>query len=308
MKNTMFMVLALCALLIAAPINALAGEEAEAQPAATEVTEDTGAVGEAEAEAAEAETSPDAVVATVNGTEIKAGLLNKVLKQVPAIPGATNMKKEILDKLIDLELIAQAAEKEGLDKDPDFVAGLDMYKKQQLFAIYLSKAIVGTVKAEPEELQKYYDENKSQFETGEQVRASHILVDSEEKAIEIKKKLDGGADFAELAKSDSTCPSSSRGGDLGYFGKGSMVPEFEQAAFALKVDEVSEPVKTQFGWHIIKLTGRNEAGVKSFEDAKPEIEKKVLEKKQQKAYEDLLANLRKEASITVNITEMEEGE
>ena len=89
-----------------------------------------------------------------------------------------------------------------------------------------------------------------------EVRASHILVEDESKANELKKDIEGGADFAELAKKNSKCPSGESGGDLGFFGKGTMVREFEDAAFSLEVGQVSEPVKTQFGYHLILVTGK----------------------------------------------------
>lgn len=268
------------------------------------------ALAEENSTAPQAETKADTqaapsndVVATVNGTDITNGLLDKVMEQVPATQGAPaskDMKREVLEKIIDLELVAQAAVKDGMDKDPDFVTGLEMFKKQQLFAIYLNKEVVQKIKVTPEEVTAYYDKNQDQYKTGEEVTASHILVDSEEKAAAVKKRIDGGEDFAEVAKAESSCPSASRGGDLGSFGKGTMVPEFEQAAFALKVGEVSGPVKTQFGYHIIKITGQKAAGVQPLDGVKDKIEKTLLQENQQKAYEDLLAKMRGEAKINVN--------
>jgi len=268
--------------------------------------------------AAQADTKADTqaapsnnVVATVNGADITNDLLDKVMEQVPATQGAPagkDMKREVLEKIIDLELVAQAAVKDGMDKDPDFVTGLEMFKKQQLFAIYLNKEVVQKIKVTPEEVKAYYDKNQDQYKTGEEATASHILVDSEEKAAAIKKRIDGGEDFAEIAKAESSCPSASRGGDLGSFGKGTMVPEFEQAAFALKAGEVSGPVKTQFGYHIIKITGQKAAGVQPLDDVKDKIEKTLLQENQQKAYEDLLAKMRGEAKINVNETALTPAE
>lgn len=269
------------------------------------MAEEPAAMPVAEAPAPAAAPAADKVVATVNGSEITSKLLDKVLEQVPPSQTATpteDMKKEILNKIIDLELVSQAAIKDGLDKDADFVAGLEMFKKQQLFAIYLNKAIIQTVKVTPEEANANYEANKDTYKTGEEVRASHILVDTEEKAKNIKERLDKGEVFEELAKAESSCPSASRGGDLGSFGKGSMVPEFEQAAFALKEGEVSGPVKTQFGYHIIKVTGHKASGVQPFEEVKEKIEQSLLQEKQQKAYDDLLVQMRKAAAITINDT------
>jgi len=314
MNKTMLAVIALAASMMLQPITAYAGETVQedsgaavAQEAEPQQTEnDTQAVTQEAAPqtgTVAADTTPipeDAVVATVNGEDIKGAILDKVMKQVPSMPGAANVKKELLDKIIDLELVAQAAKKAGIDKESEFKVGMDMYEKQQLFAIYLNREIVDKVKLDPEEVKKYYDIHASDYASGEQVKASHILVDTEEKALEIKKQLDEGADFAELAKSESSCPSASRGGDLGYFTRDTMVPEFANAAFALKVGEISEPVKTQFGWHIIKVTDKKAAGTKSFDEVKGEIEQKLLSERQQKAYDDLLVELRKNADIKIN--------
>lgn len=129
-----------------------------------------------------------------------------------------------------------------------------------------------------EAMQQYYQNNLQRFSEDEQVRASHILVDTEEEAKKILDQLNNGGNFDILAVDNSTCPSSERGGDLGFFGRNQMVPEFEEVAFALEANEISEPVQTQFGWHIIKLTEKQDAVVYSFEDVKDEIEDLLKEK------------------------------
>jgi foldase protein PrsA len=129
----------------------------------------------------------------------------------------------------------------------------------------VEKAALKDVEVTEEELQQRYDEYQPE------IRASHILVEDEAKAKEMKKEIDGGADFAELAKEHSTDPGSGEnGGDLGFFGPGAMVPEFEEAAYALDVNEVSEPVQTQHGWHIIKVTEKKEK--ESYDEMKEELE------------------------------------
>ncbi|MBN1456956.1 MAG: peptidylprolyl isomerase [Sedimentisphaerales bacterium] len=151
------------------------------------------------------------------------------------------------------------------------------------FEKLLEKEMEGKVEKVTEEAAKaYYDENIKQFTNEEQAKASHILIDTRGKdeagkveakaqAEDILKQVKDGGDFAELAKTYSSCPSKSKGGDLGYFEKGRMVPEFSQAAFALNIGEVSDIVETQFGYHIIKLTDKKEAGVLKFEDEKDKI-------------------------------------
>jgi peptidyl-prolyl cis-trans isomerase C len=144
------------------------------------------------------------------------------------------------------------------------------------------------------------------------VRASHILItpkpepgadpnkakaDAKKTAEDLLKQIKGGADFADLAKKNSSCPSAAKGGDLDWFGKGRMVPEFDKAAFAMKVGEVSDIVETQFGYHIIKLTARRAAGTMSFEDAKPDIMEFLKQTKQKQFYDEYLAALTKSANI-----------
>jgi len=252
--------------------------------------------------AASAEAMDQGTVATINGRAITKKLLDKVMEQAAASgqQDTNATRKEVLKKLVDLELISQDAEAKGLDKDAEFVLGMEMLRKQQLYAALLTKEILDKVKVTPEEVSKYYDEHKDSYKSEEEVKASHILVATEEEAKKAKERIDKGEDFAAVAKAVSTCPSASRGGDLGFFGKGRMVPEFEKAAYALKEGEVSGPVKTQFGWHIIKMTGRKEAKTKTLDETKAEIEQKLLQEKQQKAYEGLLASLKSAAKISTS--------
>lgn len=155
--------------------------------------------------------------------------------------------------------------------------------KETLKSVLLQeKAVKANLKVTEEEIKARYDELKSKKP---EIKASHILVKEQEIAEEVKEKLNNGADFAELAKDYSTDGSASQGGDLGYFGEGAMVPEFEKAAYALEIGGISEPVKTEFGWHIIKLVDKKE--IKSFEEMKQEINDTLLDEKvtQQKIQE-----------------------
>ncbi len=249
--------------------------------------------------------SGDQAVATVNGHKITLDFFNKVLGQAPVQAGQEMtpvVKRQVLDKLVEFELAAQAAEKEGLDKTQEFIDTVEFARKQQLYAALIRTKILDKVKVTPEDVSAYYDTHKDEFKAEEEVKASHILVDTEDEAKKIKERLDKGEDFAEVAKASSKCPSASRGGDLGFFGKGRMVPEFEKAAFALKVGEVTGPVKTQFGWHIIKVTERKDARIKSKDEVKQEIEQKLLQDKQKKAYDDMMVKYRAGAEVVINET------
>jgi peptidyl-prolyl cis-trans isomerase C len=160
-----------------------------------------------------------------------------------------------------------------------------------------------------EDAQKYYSENKRQFETPEQVRASHILIKSDttdseqaktkakEKTEDLLKQVKEGADFAELAKANSTCPSAAKGGDLDFFTRGRMVPPFEKAAFNLNVGQVSEVVETRFGYHIIKVTDKKQATTKTFDQAKDDIINTLTQTKQGEFAKTYIESLKTDANI-----------
>ena len=171
----------------------------------------------------------------------------------------------------------------------------------------------GKINITEEDAKKYYDEKPTQFDVKEQVRASHILIrpditdpnaDPNQVKAEAKAKIQGlleqikgGADFAELAKANSACPSAAQGGDLKFFSRGKMVPPFEKAAFALEVGKVSDIVETQFGYHIIKVTDRKDAGTTSFEQARDNIIKQLTQKKQSELIIKYIDSLKAEANI-----------
>ena len=168
----------------------------------------------------------------------------------------------------------------------------------------------GRIDVNDEDARKHYSENKSQFETPEQFRASHILIKpdpnadpnqakaaAKAKAEDLLKQIRDGANFAELAKAESACPSAARGGDLNFFSRGQMVPPFEQAAFALKVGQVSDVVETRFGYHIIKLTDHKDASVTTFEQAKDDIVNMLEQRKQAELAESYIESLKADANI-----------
>nr|WP_257787940.1 peptidylprolyl isomerase [Limihaloglobus sulfuriphilus] len=161
-----------------------------------------------------------------------------------------------------------------------------------------------------EDVKNYYDENTQQFKQPEQVRASHILVKVEKDASEedkaaakeeikaIKAKIDAGEDFAELAKSESDCPSGKNGGDLNFFSQGRMVKPFSDAAFAMEVGEISDVVETQFGYHIIKVTDKKEANTQTFDEVKANIKARLESEKRNKYVSSYIEKLKEEAELT----------
>ena len=143
-----------------------------------------------------------------------------------------------------------------------------------------------------EDMKKYYEQNKAQFKKPETISAKHILVSDIEEANSIKEELNNNSiSFEEAAKKYSTCPSKEQGGDLGEFGRGMMVPEFEKAAFELEIGEISEPVKTQFGYHIILVESKNEAKEEEFDKVKDMIFNQMTQQAQQKKYIDMIMQL-----------------
>lgn len=164
-----------------------------------------------------------------------------------------------------------------------------------------------------EELKSFYEENKEAFKRPEQIHARHILIkvepeaddaawkEAQQKALEVREKATAeGADFAKLAEEYSEGPSASQGGDLGWFGRGRMVPEFEEAAFNLEKSQVSEPIKTQFGWHLVKKVDQREAGVVSYDEVKEQLENKLRNQRVQEALQGLLGELRSSKKIELH--------
>lgn len=182
----------------------------------------------------------------------------------------------------------------------------DLLISQFVESTFVTKAVVTA-----EEIRAFYDKNLDKFKMEEAVTASHILIGvagnataeekkkAREKADKLKKELAGGADFAALAKGNSTCPSSQQGGDLGSFGAGQMVPAFEKAAFALKPGEISDVVETEFGYHIIKLTAKKPAGTTDFNEVKVKIEDYLKGQKVNDAIGKYLEEARKTAKIEI---------
>jgi peptidyl-prolyl cis-trans isomerase C/foldase protein PrsA len=157
---------------------------------------------------------------------------------------------------------------------------------------------MGEAEVTEEEIKTYYEENKSEFEVQEQVQASHILLEDEKTAQEVLTELENGAEFTELAKEYSTGPSAEDGGSLGYVSKDQNIAQgFKDALFKLEVDSISDVVETQYGFHIIKVSDKREAGTKSYEEVKDQIKQQLTNQKGQSIWEQFVRELRDEAQI-----------
>ena len=202
-------------------------------------------------------------------------------------------RKAVLEQIVSSKLLLLDARHNLLETEAEFKTQLAKLR-ENLLINYAGNKVISQVQISDEDVKKYYDDNLEHFKQGETVNADHILVESEEKALEILAKIESGElSFGDAAKEFSTCPSGQRGGNLGDFGRGQMVPEFDTAVFEMSVGEItSEPVKTQFGYHLIKVEAKNDASVIPFEEVKFQIERTLLQQKQNRAYSDKAAELR----------------
>lgn len=235
------------------------------------------------------------VVAKVNDISITEGDLklaeDEIGRDLGNLPDATK-RRVLVEFLIENNLFAKAAESAKLSESADFDKRLTYWRNRALRDAYFDKEINSSVSEAA--AKAYYDDQVKALKPKEEVEARHILVDTEEKAKELKAKIAEGTDFATLAKEHSKDPGTKDdGGMLGYFSTGQMVPAFEQAAFALKKGEVSDPVKSQFGWHLIKVEDRRQKPPPSFEDVKDRILASMIHQRAQA----VAAKLREEAKI-----------
>lgn len=198
----------------------------------------------------------------------------------------------VLDQLIAQRLFLADALRNVYEREPAFKEQLRQVREQLLIQYAMNKA-VENVKVTDADVKAYFEENPEQFSGQPMVSASHILVDSEEKAREILGRIQAGeVSFEDAAREYSSCPSAQQGGSLGEFGRGQMVPEFDQACFDMTVGEVRGPVKTQFGFHLIRLDGKKESEPLKFEEVKDQIREHLLGEKRQHAYQSKVNQLK----------------
>jgi peptidyl-prolyl cis-trans isomerase C len=205
-------------------------------------------------------------------------------------------RKRLIDELVMHELLFSDAVARNLENDEEFIAVMENMKKSMLQQYALRKMFKEITVSE-EEIKDFYEKNKDTFITEEMVSASHILVDTEEKANDVLEEITDGMSFADAAAQFSSCPSKQAGGALGKFGRGQMVQEFEDAVFSMQVGEISGPVKTQFGYHIIKLTDHTPERHSTLEEVYQEVKDACMMEKQEKAYTDKKAELSSKYSV-----------
>jgi peptidyl-prolyl cis-trans isomerase C len=244
-------------------------------------------------------------IAKVGGVSITQADFERELKSLPEyaqqlFEGAAGREK-FLDEVIKKEILYQEALKKGIDKNPDFSRKLEEFKKLTLASELLEKEIMSKNKVTEQEVKDYYNKHKADFTTTSQLKASHILVKTEAEASNILARLKRGEKFEEIAKKESLDAASAKnGGDIGYFARGQLVPEFEKAAAGLKVGELSGPVKTPFGYHIIKVTDRKTGPVVEFDKVKDIIYQRLSGERQKEAFDNYIAELRKNYKVEIN--------
>lgn len=242
------------------------------------------------------------VLATVEGREITQRDLENAISRFPRERQGYFMgeegKKQLLNQIISFELIYSYAKDNGIEKDPAYISQVEAAKKEILTQTAINN-ILADIKVTDDEVKDYYEANQQYFNSEESVTARHILVDSLDEAQEIKKKIDDGMNFEMAALQYSSCPSKEQGGSLGSFTRGRMVPEFEQAAFELEVGELSEPVQTQFGYHLIKVEEKNEGTVKPLEEVYPTIQREILNERESFKYMQFTEGLKSKYDVVL---------
>lgn len=248
--------------------------------------------------AQDSDVAADTVVATVNGTDITLGHMLIARDRLP------QEYQQLPDDVLFSGLLDQLVQQEAMRS----IRGDQISKRGQLIldnerrAQQVADLIEETIDAEmtEEAFEAAYAERFLNADSEEEFNAAHILVETEEEATSIVEELEGGADFAKLAQEKSTGPSGPNGGDLGWFGPGAMVPEFEAAVLELEEGQVSAPVQTQFGWHVVKLLGKRTVDTPTLDEVRPQLA--------QELQRDIVDRLLESATADAEITRLEEGE
>jgi peptidyl-prolyl cis-trans isomerase C len=231
----------------------------------------------------------DKIVAKVNGktiTEADVKLAEaEIGSDLGSLPDATK-RRVLIEFLIENQLFADAAEGAKLGAGPEFDGRMQYWRRRALRDTYFEKKVRDAVSEA--DAKRFYDEQVKLLKPEQELKARHILVDTEEKAKEIYEKIAHGADFAQMAKEYSNDPGTKdEGGSLGYFSRGQMVPQFEDAAFKLTGNDVSQPVQTQFGWHLIQIEDRRERKPPEFADVKDRLVTSLVHRKAQEVASSL---------------------
>lgn len=234
------------------------------------------------------------ILAVAAGHEITEKELNDLIKNYPPeqqiYMSSPQAKQQVLEQIIAFHLFHKMAVEEKITESKEYEEMIEKMKVE-LASHMAATSIIEGVKVEEAEEKAFYEENPDLFEAQAQVSAKHILVENENSANDIAKEIANGLAFEEAAKKYSTCPSKEQGGDLGYFSKGQMVPEFEKAAFEGEIGKVIGPVQTQFGYHLIWVEDKKESSVVPFEEVQNQIHQQLIQNKQKEVYDTKVKEL-----------------
>jgi peptidyl-prolyl cis-trans isomerase C len=231
----------------------------------------------------------EGVVARVDGKTITEADMRlaeaEIGSDLGSLPEGTK-RRVLVEFLIENQLFADAAEKQKLSAGTGFDERMQYWRRRALRDVYFDKSVKDTLS--DVETKRFYDQQVGTLKPEDELRARHILVESRDKARDLFQKILHGADFATLAREHSKDPGSKdQGGELGFFSRGQMVPQFEEAAFKLKAGEVGEPFETQFGWHIVKVDERRQRTAPAFEDVKDRVRASMMHQKAQQIASEL---------------------
>lgn len=212
---------------------------------------------------------------------------------------AKNPKRYVEDMIVEM-LCYEEGVRKGIDRDKEVKEVVNEAKRKIVTAKLIKNEVEDKIVVTEDEIKKYYDAHKDEFKSPEMWRASHILVTDEKEAKTMLDELAKGAKFEDLAKAHSIDATASRGGDVGFFKLGQLVPDFEKACLKLNVGQTSDIVRTQFGYHIIRLTDKREPGVKSYDEAKRAIEAEIRKEKRNELFNTLVLKLKTKYGVAVN--------
>ncbi len=247
----------------------------------------------------------DPVVAEIGPEKITLSQFQEEIKKLPPnlrqMASDQKMQKEFLEQLATSRLLYQEGVKQGLTQDPTIKAQIDEATHKIVLAALLQREIEKRIKApSPDEVNQYYLTHADEFQQEKQVRARHILLKDEKEAEEVTAELQKGVDFATLAQNKSSCPSAAQGGDLGFFTRNRMVKEFADVAFTLKKGEVSAPIKTKFGYHIIEVVEIKEKSTRPLDEVRTSIENKITQEKKSRIFKEYVNGLKKKIKVVLH--------
>ncbi len=235
------------------------------------------------------------ILASVNGVNITENDVNAIIARYPqdkrGFLTTEQGKRQLLNEIVSFELMYHFGREMNLENSEEYQAQIAAMKKELLTTVTINK-VLSEVTVTDEEVKKVFEANKDSYQEPPMVSAKHILVDSEDKAENILNEIKSEAiSFEEAASRYSSCPSKEQGGNLGQFSQGMMVPEFEEAAFQMEVGEISAPVQTQFGWHLIKLEDKTPATNRSFEEVQHQVMQQLIQERQNQKFAQLVKEL-----------------